>query len=72
MDPTTWVLDRIVDHFPGGGMTREGALRTLDEVIRALEGRSTGLVFGMVTSAIDMGRAPQIIALARDAIASWG
>ena len=71
MDPTTWVLDRIVDHFSGGGMARAGAVRALAEVIGAMEGR-TSLVFGMVLSAIDMTRAPEILALARDAIASWG
>jgi len=72
MDPTTWVLDQIVGLFPGGGYDRGAAVRSLEGVIATLEGRSGGLVFGMVLSALDMARAPQIIALARDAIAAWG
>jgi hypothetical protein len=72
MDPTTWVLDQIVGLFPGGGYNRGAAVPSLQGVIDTLEGRSGGLVFGMVLSALDMARAPQIIALARDAIAAWG
>ncbi len=72
MDPTTWVLDHIVDLFLEGGLTRARAVERLEGAIAALEGRSNGLVFGMVTSVIDRDRIPQILALARDAIRSWG
>ena len=72
MDPTTWVLDRLIEYFPEGGMSRAWAVPALEEVIGTLEGRASGLVFGMVTSALDGNRIPQILALARDAIRSWG
>ncbi len=70
MDPTTWVLDHIVEYFPEGGFPREAAVAGLAHAIAALEGKTNGLVFGMVTSAIDRDRA-KILALARDALAAW-
>jgi hypothetical protein len=72
MDPTTWVLDRIVEQYPETGIHRDVAVPSLKSLIATLEGRTGGLVFGMVADVVDGGRRAEIIALARDALAAWG
>lgn len=71
LDATEWVLDRIIDMFPGqagAGL----AIPCLVEAIDALHGKWAKTVFGLTSiTALDPARVDAVIALARDALGAW-
>ena len=72
VDPTAWVLDRIIDNFKSADNVRNRSIAALEEVVQTVNGTSPdGLLFGMVSSLIDKAKSQQIISLAEDAISSW-
>lgn len=71
MDPADWVLDRIVDLFPGTTMIPSIAMASLVEAIAALRGTPGKTVFGMMASLVDEVHHPAIMKLLRDALLAW-
>jgi len=72
-DQTEWVLDRIVELFPGSkaGFEPLIAQSMIIEAIRALEGVSGLTLFGLAHSSIDPSKVEQILALLEEALAAW-
>jgi hypothetical protein len=71
MDPKDWVLDRIVDLFPGTTTIPSIAMASLVEAIAALRGIPGKTVFGMMGSLVDEVHHPAIMQLLQDALQAW-
>lgn len=72
-DQTDWVLDRIVELFPGAsaGFDPAIAVQTILEAIETLRGTSGTTLFGLAYRPIDASKVEQMLALLREALDAW-